>query len=762
MAVSALSRERFQGSNMKFTSLTGRPASAIGFGLLAVCSVGLWLERSAGAVPKPERLAAPGSNATLQAKIAGWPLHFEVNRGQADGEVRYLSRGRGFGLYLTDRGATLAMRGAGAPGEDAVVRVQVVGGRAAQPTGLNQLEGRSNYLVGSDAAQWRTQVENFASVVYGDVLPGVDMIYYGAAEGQLEYDLVLDPGRDPATVELSFEGAEALALDAGALTLRLRGGGELRQPPPVAYQLSATGEKLAVTSRYELRGEKRVGFVVGDFDRSLQLVIDPLLLYSSYIGSSSHDEAFAVATDSAGNTYIVGQTTSPLFPTINPVQPVFGGDPADAFIVKLNAAGSSFVYATYLGGNQADYPYAVTTDALGNAYVAGLTRSTNFPTVSALQTAAGGAQDGFVAKLNASGSTLVYSSYVGGAQDDYVRGIAVDAAGSAHLVGTTFSGNFPIATPLQATLNGSSDAFVSKLTASGSALAYSTFLGGSNSDFGNAITLNATGNAYVVGATASANFPTLAAKQPAFAGGAYDAFVSKLGLTGASFVYSTYLGGNFSDEAFGVGVGPSDSAIVVGDTGSTNFPTSGEAEQTSRNGAEDAFISSYFPDGSALIYSTYLGGGATEDARAVAVDNTGTAYVVGKTTSVDFPVFGAISGQQTYKGAGDAFFTAILSRGARGYSTYFGGAQADAAVGVDVEGSGVTHIAGNTLSNDMPTFHPVFGTRLGAQDAFAVRLPGMPSTGAVPLGSFWTVLLTAGALAGIALLLLGRRSARTA
>jgi hypothetical protein len=750
---------------MKLMSLTGRSSTAIGLSLLGVCSVGLCLERSAGAVPKSEQaaLSAPGSNATLQAKIAGWPLHFEVNRGQADGEVRYLSRGRGFGLYLTDRGATLAMRGRTASSEHAAVRVQVVGGRAVQPTGLNQLEGRSNYLVGSDAAEWRTQVENFASVVYADVLPGVDMIYYGAAEGQLEYDLVLDPGSEPASVELSFEGAETLAVDAsGSLTLHPRGGGELRQPPPVAYQLSATGEKLAVSSRYELRGEKRVGFVVGDYDRSQQLVIDPLLLYSSYLGSSSHDEAFAVATDSAGNTYIVGQTTSPLFPTNNPVQPVYGGDPADAFIVKLNAAGSGFVYATYLGGNQADYPYAVTTDALGNAYVAGLTRSTNFPAVSAAQSIAGGAQDGFVAKLNANGSTLVYSTYVGGAQDDYVRGVAVDAAGSAHLVGTTFSGNFPVATPLQATLNGSSDAFVSKLTASGSALAYSTFLGGSNSDFGNAIALNATGNAYVVGATASTNFPTLAAKQPAFAGGVYDAFVSKLGLAGTSFVFSSYLGGNFSDEAFGVGVGPSDSAIVVGDTGSTNFPTGGEAEQTSRHGAEDAFISSYFPDGSAFIYSTYLGGGATEDARAVAVDNTGTAYVVGKTTSVDFPVFGAISGQETYKGAGDAFFTAILSRGARGYSTYFGGAQADAAVGVDVEPTGITHIAGNTLSSDLPTFHPVFGTRLGGQDAFAVRLPGMPSTGAVPVGSLWTVLLAAGALGGVALLLLGRRSARAA
>ena len=677
-----------------------------------------------------------------------------------DPRVHYFSRGGGFGLYLTEEGATLGFA-------QATLSMRLVGARQVRPRGVEQLAARSNYLVGADRANWKVGVENYARVAYDEPLPGVDLIFYDSPQGRLEYDLVLKAGVDVQGVEVRWDGAESLSVAPdGSLLLTLPGGGTLRQPAPLTYQLASNGAREIVTASYELRGSSVVGFRVGAFDRARPLVIDPSLLYSSYLGSSNYDEAFAVAVGPSGSAYLVGHTTGPLFPTQSPMQGTYAGGAADAFIIKLDLTGAGYVYSTYLGGNGSDFAYGVAVDIAGSAYVVGVTTSTNFPTLSPVQGTYGGMLDGFVSKLNPAGSALAYSTYLGGAQDDFVKGVAVSGAGKAHVVGITYSGNFPTVAALQPALAGTSDAFVSRFSVPGSTLEYSTFLGGSAGagggvDYGNAIALGTGDAAVVVGTTASTNFPTAAALQPAHGGGSFDAFVSMLSSTGGSLTFSTYLGGNFTDEAYGVAVG-NNAPVVVGRTTSTNFPIAGAAQQTTRKGNSDAFISRYTPNGLALFHSTYFGGTALEQASAVAMDATGTAYVVGETTSTDeFPLLDSIAGQNAYNGGTkDAFFAAFFGTGLTAYSTYFGGEAEDRAVGVAAQPDGTTHIAGNTLSTDMPVFFPRYPSLLGSQDAFGVRLPGFPTSAtAAPASTAWSVLLGAGMLLGLSLFLLPRRTA---
>ncbi len=695
-------------------------------------------------------------------------LRFEPNVGQFDPSARYVARGRHYALFLTSTGATLALHRdtSAPPGTNAdvqsVLTMRVKGARSVEPTGVSALSGRSNYFVGKDRAAWRTGVETYARVRYENVLPGVDVEYHGTDGRELEYDFRLAPGVLPSSVELELEGVSRVELTAdGRALLHLQDGAVLTKLPPVAYQ-TRRGQRVAVRTRFELR-EGRLGFALGQYDATLPLVIDPVLFYSTYFGGSSFDEAYAIAADAAGNTYIAGYTASTLFPTFSPEQPKHGGGAYDAFVVKLNPSGSNIIYSTYLGGSGADIAYAVATDALGNAYVTGLTNSPNFPLSSALQSALGGGQDAFVSKLDATGTLLTYSTYLGGSGDDYARGIAVSNLGNAYLVGITFSPNFPKVAALQATLKGSQDAFVSELAPSGASLVYSTFLGGDATEYGNAIALDSAGAAYLVGSTTSSNFPTVNARQPSHGGGGTDAFVSKLNPGGSALAFSTYLGGSASDEALGVCLALG-SPVVVGDTLSGNFPLSNAAQPTlGAVNHTDAFVTRFDGSGTVLTYSTYFGGTGNDSATAVACDAFGDAYAVGLTNSVDLPVQAPLDGQSSYHGAGDAFLLALQPSGSRFvYASYLGGAAEDHATGVTV-GVGTTFIVGNTSSTDFPKITPIINGLVGAQDAFIVKLPAIQGAAAAPALGWLASLVLAGCfLVTVLVLLAGRRRARRA
>ena len=683
---------------------------------------------------KPGSPGAPVSAARVCDAYGQLPLAFELNRGQADEATNFRARGAGYTLSLSPTEATfLLARGPDEP-SPTVLRMNLVGANPGAPVeGLNELEGKVNYLIGNDPTQWRTNIPTFSRVRYSEVYRGIDVVYYGN-QRRLEYDFVVGPGRGTGEIVLEFTGAERVEVEAGTGDL-LIGIGEdtLRQHKPLVYQETEAGRR-EIESRYALLSGGRVGFEVGDYDRSATLVIDPVLVYSTYLGGTRSELGNSIAVDSAGNAYVTGFVSSTDFPTIDAVQGTAGGGNNDAFITKLNATGTALVYSTYLGGSDRDVGFNVTVDSEGSAYVTGFTSSDDFPTANAFQATRGSGDntDAFVTKLSTAGSSLVYSTYLGGDSFDSGNDIEVDSAGNVYLVGDTGSTNFPTANPLQSTQNGSGDAYVTKLNAAGSALIYSTYLGGSESEGGTSIAVDSSGNVYVTGYTFSANFPIANAFQSTYGGDGSssfgDAFVTKINAAGSALIYSTYLGGNDGDAGYGIAIDSTNAAYVTGNTRSTNFPTA-NALQSTYGGSNDpfevggdAFVTKVNAAGSALVYSTYLGGSGTDGANGIAVDSAGNAYVTGDTFSTNFPTANAL--QSELDGEEDAFVTHLNAAGsAFVYSTYLGGSGLDGGGGIAVDSTGDAYVAGFSNSSDFPTTAGAFDQVLdGGSDAVILKI----------------------------------------
>ncbi len=651
-------------------------------------------------------------------------MAFEPNQGQAETAVRFLARGRGYGLFLTPTETVLvvapavATRGLSVPRpEQAVVRMRLVGADpGATIEGVEPLLGRSHYLLGAPD-RWRRSVPSFARVRYTDVYPGVSLVFYGS-ERELEYDFIVGPGADPAAVTLVFEGADGVRTDGdGDLVLTTRVG-DLRLRRPVIYQ-EVDGGRRAVEGGYVLTGN-RVSFRVAGWDASRPLVIDPVLGYSTFLGGSSNDQGFGVAVDSAGNAYVTGSTISSNFPiSAAAAQPTRKGV-TDAFVTKIDPSGA-LVYSTFLGGNGDDAGHAIAVDDTFNAYVAGTTNSTTFPVQGAFQSTLRGGTDAFVTKLDPSGSTLVYSTYLGSNTDDVANGIALDAFGNAYVTGATASSGFPNngAVTCPGTKSTGSDAFVLRLDASGATVGYCRFIGGSGIDVGQGIAADAAGNVWVVGATTSSNLPVLAALQPTL-GGRTDGFVGKLDATGV-LVYLTYLGGRGDDLALAVAVDGPGNAYVTGSTDSPDFPTLSPF-QASPGGGDDAFVAKLNAAGSALVFSTYLGGIGDDAGNGIAVHpGDSSVFVVGSTKSVDFPMASAI--QPGLAGRLDAFVTRLNPAGsALVTSTYLGGAGDDVAQAVAADADGVVYVTGFTNSTAFPTTATPIQNAAGLLDAFVSQI----------------------------------------
>jgi hypothetical protein len=674
----------------------------------------------AAATPVSRSEADKARSLRISRSYGQMPLSFEANQGQTDPQVRFLSRGSGYSLFLTPTEAVLALK---KPSAAPTVRMKLRGANPAPPVrGLEQLPGKSNYFLGNDRTKWRAGVSHFARVEYRDVYPGVNLLYYGNRR-QLEYDFVVSPGADPKAIVLAFEGIRGLAIDAtGDLLLKVEGG-EIRQHKPLVYQ-ETQGKREAVAGRYVVKAAREVGFEVGAYDATRPLVIDPILSYSTYLGGTEQDLAWAVAVDGSGNAYVAGETYSLDFPTTAGAFDTSYNNWNDTFVVKLDATGSNLVYSTYLGGrNNEEHAYAIALDSVGNAYLTGVTASTDFPTtVGAFDRTFNGVWDAFVTKLDTTGSNLVYSSYLGGSETDSGGGIAVDSAGNAYVVGGTQSTNFPTtAGAFDTTSSGGgaydSDGFVTKVSATGSTLVYSTYLGGSRGDGIGDVAVDLSGAAYVTGNTGSPDFPTTPGAfdtTPDSGPFLSDAFVTKLDPSGATLTYSTYLGGTASDGGSGIAVDSLGNAYVVGATDSTDFPTTPGAFDTTLDGSIDVFVTKLDAAGTALVYSTYLGGSDGDGAFEIALDPAGNAYIGGFTYSTDFPTSaGAV--QPAHGGGTDAFVTKLTADGsAAAYSTYLGGSNYDVGLGIAVSSSGDAYVVGQTMSYDFPTTVGAFDTSINA------------------------------------------------
>jgi hypothetical protein len=996
----------------------------------------------------------PNASAKAKEAYGVLPLSFEANSGQSSRKVKFLARGQGYGLFLTTTGAVMSVTKSSEKKGDSknnslakknqqlaettvVSWDMVAANKSPRIAGVDALPGKANYFRGNDPSQWQSNISTYAKVRYSNVYPGIDVVYYGN-QRQLEYDFIVAPGKDPNRIKLNFKGATATELDAeGNLILRTRAG-DITQAKPFAYQ-EVAGVRRAVSASYQL-AKGLISFDLGNYDRTQPLIIDPVFVYSSFLGGSNFDDGRAIAVDSQGNAYITGRTGSFDFPvTGGAFQQTIGNVPGDGFVVKVNPSGNALVYSTFLGGTNDDTARAIKIDDAGNAYIAGTTWSTDFPTTAgSLQTTKDRLSGGFVTKLNPSGSALVYSTYLGGDDGDDIFGLALSQDGRATVVGATTSSGFsssvfptprhgssayksvdgaghwspgdsgltagsvfgfaidPVnssnvyaatstgvfkssdgcinwtfmatanpATSLGRTLavvvdpsntstvyaatetgayktnagglfelkntgisgisvdtlaidpvtpltlyagngigvfkttnggdtwaeviygpnagnpgataivvdpanhtvvyvgtfsgiyktnggnswtsitNGTlgsssaittlavdpsnssviyagindvpnlakttnggaswtlstlsfsvnsivnfaqvnslaidpaspntlyagtyfggvfktidggtnwaqsntglsslfvndvtvdashpgtvlagvvvrSDAFAARINAAGTALDYVRNFGGDADDTALAVALDANGNTYAAGPTSSSNFPTLNPFQPT-AGNAGDAFVTKLDNAG-NFVYSTFLGGTGSDIASGIAVRDG-SAYVVGQTYSSDFPVVNAFDSTFGPNS-DAFVAKFNASGSSLDFCTYLGGNSFDEALAVALDSAGGVYVTGSTQSSDFPLLSAA--QSSYGGGAlDAFVTEFNGSGSQlVYSTFLGGSASDQAKGVAIDAGGSAYITGVTSSLNFPLLSVFQRTRKGSGDAFFAKLSAASS-----------------------------------
>ncbi|HTC63969.1 MAG TPA: SBBP repeat-containing protein, partial [Candidatus Saccharimonadales bacterium] len=722
---------------------------------------------------RPAAAPSPLALNAARASFAKLPLSFEENTGQTDSRVKFTSRGAGYNLFLTGDEAVFALRGGSTSAkcsplaakirpncadssnknsnESSVLWMKMLGANTStQVSGADPLPGKINYYMGNDRSKWRTGVRQYGRVSYSGIYPGVDLTYYGNQQ-QLESDFILAPGANPRSIEFEVKGARESRIDPQGNLVLATSAGNVQLLRPGIYQV-IDGKRREISGRYVMRGQNRIGFTVGAYNTHEKLIIDPTLVYSTFLGGSSlysGDAAQAIAIDSAGHAYVTGQGTTADFPGSDQAGPPVDTLSDFVFVTEFDTNGSSgttpLIYSTILSGRSGSLEVGngIGVDGSGNAYVAGDTSATDFPMVNPFQSTYGSpVQTGFVAGLTAGTGTLIYSTYFGGrnANDTSdIQNMVADSTGKAYVVGNTTSANFPtVACSFQCTLNGPQNVVVAEFDNQGQPL-YSTYLGGNSYDYGTAIAADGNGNTYVTGYTGSTNFPVKATPAPfqSTLVGGYDVFVTKLNFSGSavSIVASTYLGGNNTDEAMGIAVdtATTPNVYVTGQTDSSGaapngFPTTSGAFSTAdaldakNNVTTDAFVTKLKGDFTALVYSTYLGGSGTDIGYAIGIDAAGNAYVTGSTTSTNFPLQSPLQSALGGASATNVFLTELNSTGTAPlmYSTYLGGTGVDVANGIAVDSTGNAYIAGSTKS---PNF-PVLGGGAAGTNPFQGQLGG--------------------------------------
>ncbi len=651
-------------------------------------------------------------------------LSFEPNVGQSPEGISFIAQTSGSWFGFAPGSVRL---GSGTPDGPAPRLVFPGSQSGASPVATTRLPGVTNYLLGDDPDGWLVNVPRYAAVTYGTLYPGIDLTFYGAPTGQLEFDVIVEPNADPERFRVAAADDTLLrGIDGG---LRLASRPDVRLSRPVAYQV-IDGVRHAVEAAFVL-DDGTAGFDLGPFDHRVALVIDPVLEYATYLGGSGSEDVIYTAPGSDGSFYLAGVTDSIDFPVSDGTLSEDLAGQADVFVTKLNASGTEVVYSTYLGGPKVDVAIGIDVDADGAAYVVGYTASHRFPTTpgAAQRRFGGGPGDAFVTKLDPDGSGIAYSSFLGGSGDDVAFIAPVDEEGSLYVEGWTGSEDFPISDGAfqDAYGGGPYDAFSTRLDATGSTMLYSTYLGGSGDDGGWDAELDADGRIHLTGGTDSRDFPvTPGAFQARYGGGRTDAFVLVLNQTGTDLVSSTYVGGKRYEEVTDLTVDAAGNSYVPGTTTSKDFPTTAEALQSdSGGGKHDGYLVRLSPDGTDLSYGTYIGGEGDDVAGAVRISGAGVAVISGVTNSADFPVTpDALQG--TFGGGPDDAFAMWLDLATSTieYSTYLGGRRSDGSsgAGLALDASGVVTIPGYTTSKDFPTTPGVVQRAFaGASDVFIVR-----------------------------------------
>lgn len=678
------------------------------------------------------------------------PLTFEANGGQAAGQVKFLSRGHGYTTVLTAGGMTIHLRasqvaaGSNKGGWSASnsqsssnvsLQFQLIGANQnPQVVGEDPQPGRVNYFIGKDPSKWHTNLPTYGKVRYKNIYSGIDLVYYGNQQ-QLEYDFAVAPGADPRQIQFEIKGASQINLDQqGELVLNVDGA-TLHFKNPIVYQES-DGHRVPVVGGYAIKDSSHIGFQISDFDSSMPLVIDPVLVYSTYLGGSGTDQPTGIAVDSSGDVYIAGYTDSTDFPLA-----ALGSLPSNTdhvFVSKLDASGSNLIYSDYIGGNNDDYAVGLALDSANEVYVTGATQSSNFPVVNAYQSQQPGPYTGFLTKISADGSELLYSTYLGGNNYDQPAGIAIDGSGEVLVAGYTQSQNFPVINAYQSTALANQGGiygtygFLTKFSADDSSLVYSTyFAGNTNIEEGgccwvspysaiNTVVADVNGNAYVAGTTNTYNFPVTAGSfstSNTTSQNANVGFVSKFNSAGA-VDYSTYFYGSagYPVSIAAIAVDQSGSAYITGSAYSDpTFPLTSTSICDPANyglACSYAFATKFNPAASALTYSTFLGPYNYATPQAIALDANEDAYVLASSSSSSFT---EVNGIEAYAGQDDVLLVEINPGGtAQTFATYIGGSADDEPAGIALDSNGDMFVAGSTDSQDFPV----------TQGAYQGLLPG--------------------------------------
>ena len=725
----------------------------VGMALLSLGSRNLRTHAAAGSA------ALSTTSTPLQSVLSSLPFIFEANKGQAAADVKFLARGGGFGLLLTSHDAVLDLhRGT----ERSSIRMMLANANSGPAvTGAEPLPGRTNYLIGNDPSKWHQNVPQFARVRYTGVYPGIDLVYYGK-QGRLEYDFEVAPSADPSKVALRFEGADDLSLGPGGELLLSKDGSGFGFQAPELYQ-TIGNKRLPVQGRFVIRNNREVGFEIGAYDRARTLVIDPVLVFSTYLGGNNAESNARIAVDSSSNMYIAVSSTS----TDAASGGAFQANPkgaGDVLITKIDSGGIQ-AFQTYLGGAALDTVAGIAVDSGFNIVVSGTTSSSDFPTLNGAQSgpASAGTQHAFVTSLNPAGNALVYSTYIRGSGTDIAQGLAVDVKNKAYVIGTTTSTDLPTTDEAFQKSSLSTNQFfvamIDPLATGAASVPYLTYFGGGNPNngtvTGGGIAVDANSNVYITGGTnfvntgtsAATDFPILngfenclnAPSKPAtctIGSTQTDAFVAKLNPTAAvgdQLQYSTYLGGTGNDVANGIALDSSANAYITGSTDSTDMPAAGTGPFQSANATGgDAFLaklSSFTPSTTSTttttvteLYFSYIGGSSADQGLAVAVDSGQGARVTGSTSSNNLPLKNFIN---TYGGGKDAFIaridtTATTATAPGHYLTYLGGGGDDEGTGIAVDARGAAYVTGDTNGS-----FPVVGTTSilhGGSDAFVSKL----------------------------------------
>jgi hypothetical protein len=693
----------------------------------------------------------------LKVNYLNIPLYFEINQGQTNKQVKFLSRGYGHTIYLTQKNIVLVLNNSISQKtnpktfnsknisnqklQTEVINLNFLGANnKVQIQGIGGKEGISNYFIGNNPSKWIKDIPNYKEVRYKNIYPGIDMLFYGN-QRNLEFDFVLSSNANPKDIQIQAQGAKKIYVDKKGNLILLTKQGKIIYKNLIIYQ-NIGGIKKQIQGTYTLNTKKDIiSFALGTYNKTSPLIIDPVLLvYSTYLGGNIDDIGRGIAINSQGDAYVTGYTSSTTFPTTPGAFQTSNnnmGTGQTAFVTELKPTGTGLVYSTYLGGGGGLDPCnGIAINSQGDAYVTGYTSSTTFPTTpGAFQTSnnnMGTGQTAFVTELNPTGTGLVYSTYLGGNGNnnyngDSGNGIAIDSQGDAYITGFTDSTDFPTQNAFQTNNNNTGTgqtAFVTELNPTGTGLIYSTYLGGNgnnnyNGDSGNGIAINSLGDAYVTGYTDSTNFPTTpGAFQTINNSSEGTAFVTELNPTGTSLIYSTYLGGNGNnnyngDSGNGIAINSLGDAYVTGYTDSTNFPTTPGAFQTINNSSEGtAFITELNIEGTGLIYSTYLGGNEAEQynvdsGNGIAVNSLGDAYITGYTDSTNFPTTPGAFQTTNNSSNGTAFVTELNSTGTGLiYSTYLGGNgenSGDSGNSIAIDSLGDAYVTGYTDSTNFPT-----------------------------------------------------------